>query len=114
TYKLVQSGPEVPADECELSASSIEVVIRWGASVLHVAHLTPPRPFYVGEAQGKGQKCDFFLPEEKLGARRIPLLGAGRDGNVRLVIPAGATGSITLPGDKPRTVAAVLASGKAE
>src|SRR4051812_2109599 len=89
TYKLVQSGPEVPAEECEREVAAVEVVIRWGDSVLHVAHLTPPRSFYVGEEQAKGLKCDFFLPEEKIGSRRMPLLLADARGDVRLVISAG-------------------------
>jgi hypothetical protein len=112
TYKLVKNGPEVSAEECESNVASIEIVIRWGANVLHVAHLTPPRSFYVGEEQGKANKCDFFLPEEKLGARRIPLLLKDQRGDVRLVIPAGATGSITLPGDKSKPLADVLAGGE--
>src|SRR5262245_29625655 len=56
TYQLVQSGPAVPAEECELPVAAVEVMIRWGATVLHVAHLTPVRSFFVGEDEGKGNK----------------------------------------------------------
>ncbi|MFO0759519.1 MAG: AgmX/PglI C-terminal domain-containing protein [Byssovorax sp.] len=114
TYKLVQSGPEVASEECELATSAVEIMIRWGTTVLHVAHLTPPRSFFVGERQEKGAACDFQLPAEKLGADRLPLVLASGEGNVRLVIPAGATGTITLAGGAAQTVAAVLASGKAQ
>jgi hypothetical protein len=113
TYQLVQSAPAVPADDCELPVAAVEVMIRWGAAVLHVAHLTPVRSFFVGEDDGKGKKSDFFLPEEKLGARRLPLVLAD-GGSVRLVIPAGATGSITRAGEKARSVRDLLAAGEAE
>ncbi|MEO7328555.1 MAG: FHA domain-containing protein, partial [Minicystis sp.] len=114
TYKLVQNGPEVSAEECELPASAVEIVIRWGTAVLHVAHLTPPRSFFVGEESSKVAKCDFSLPAEKLGATRMPVVIARGEGNLRLVIPAGASGSVTLAGASMQSVAAVLASGKAE
>jgi hypothetical protein len=116
TYQLVQSGPAVPADECETTAAAVEIMIRWGSTVLHVAHLTPVRSFWLGEdvAKGsKGDKADFFLPEEKLGARRAPLVLA-IGGSAHLVLPAGAFGSITMPGAAPKSVAQVLASGAAE
>jgi hypothetical protein len=113
TYQLVQSGPAVAAEECEIAVAAIEVVIRWGATVLNVAHLTPPRSFWVGEDESKAQKSDFFLPEEKLGARRMPLVIA-ENGAVKLVIPAGATGTITFAGEKAMSVRDLLASGKTE
>jgi hypothetical protein len=114
TYQLVQSGPAVPSEECEVQAAAAEVMIRWGETVLHVAHLTPPRSFYVGEDQGKGMKSDFFLPEEKLGVSRMPILLVSADGAVRMVIPATATGTVTLAGEKSKSVRDLLASGKAE
>jgi hypothetical protein len=114
TYKLVQSGPAVPAEECETAVAAVEILIRWGSTVLHVDHLTPPRSFFVGEDQGKGQpRADFFLPEEKLGTRRMPVVLVS-GGAVRLVIPAGATGSVTLPGGAAKSVAEMLASGATE
>ncbi len=112
TYELVKSGPPVPAEECELPVAAVEVMIRWGAAVLHVAHLTPVRSFWVGEDLGKGQKSDFFLPEEKLGARRLPLVLA-REGAVVLVIPAGATGSVELAGEPAKPVGDLIATGAA-
>ena len=116
TYQLVQSGPAVPAEDCETAVAAVEILIRWGTTVLHVGHLTPPRSFFVGEDEGQGSarvKSDFFLPEEKLGARRVPVvLVAG--GVVRLVVPAGATGTVTLAGRAPQTVAALLAAGSVE
>jgi hypothetical protein len=112
TYALVQSGPSVPAEECETATLSVEVMIRWGATVLHVAHLTPVRSFWVGEAEGKADKCDFFLPEEKLGARRIPVILA-EGGRVSVVVPANATGTIAFAGEAAKDVRTLVGAGNA-
>lgn len=52
-------------------------------SVLHVAHLSPPRAFHVGEEQGKHIGCDFLLPSEKLGASARPARPGRRRPRVR-------------------------------
>lgn len=111
TYKLVQNGPEVPAEECEVAVAAVEIMIRWGATVLHVAELAPPRSFHVGESEKGEAKSDFFLPAEKLGARRVPVVLADH-GSVKLVIPSGATGSVTLPGAAAKSVADLGASAE--
>ncbi len=98
TYALVQSAPSVPAEECEVDAASVEIVIRWGATVLNVAHLTPPRSFFVGEDAGKDAGVDFSLPAAKLGASRLPVVRKTADGSARIVIPAGAKGTATIGG----------------
>jgi Inner membrane component of T3SS, cytoplasmic domain len=111
TYTLVKSTADVPAEEVEdVRASSVEVMILWDTSVLHVQHLTPPRSFYVGEEQGKGAACDYFIPSEKLGTTRAPLLLADR-GAVSLVIPAQATGSIEIAGQPKMTVREAVEKG---
>ncbi|WP_437991119.1 AgmX/PglI C-terminal domain-containing protein [Sorangium sp. So ce145] len=112
TYALVKSAPDVPADECETDALSLEVIIRWGNTPLHVAHLTPPRAFHVGEAEGPGGGCDFFLPAERLGAARAPLVLVGEGGEVSAVIPPGASGSIEF-GSCRMTIAQAIATGRA-
>ncbi len=101
TYAMVKNGPDVPSEEVESAdAEAVEVTVLWGTNVLSVSHLSPPRAFYVGEDQGKHTACDFFVPAEKIGATRMPLVLGDATGS-RLVIPAGATGHVTLPG-KPR------------
>jgi hypothetical protein len=78
-------------------------MILWGTSVLHVSHLTPPRDFYVGEDQRKNFACDFFIPVEKIGTTRLPVvLGNGRA--VNLVLPPGANGFVKLPGQPSMTI----------
>jgi pSer/pThr/pTyr-binding forkhead associated (FHA) protein len=98
TYSMIKSGPDVSADEVEIAhLQSVEVMILWGSNVLHVSHLTPPRNFYVGEEQGKNFACDFFIPSEKLGTTRLPVV-IGDRASVAVVIPPGARGSVELPG----------------
>lgn len=98
TYTLLKSGPDVSSDEVELShVQSVEVMVLWGTNVLHVSHLTPPRNFYVGEEQGKNFSTDFFIPSEKIGTTRMPVVLAS-GGSISVVLPAGAKGSIEIPG----------------
>lgn len=104
TYQLVKSGPDVPSDEVELPhVQAVEVKVSWGANVLHVSHLTPPRNFYVGEEQGKNFSTDFFIPAEKLGTARMPVVIADA-GSIAVVLPPGATGSVELPGQPRMTL----------
>ncbi|AKT36573.1 AgmX/PglI C-terminal domain-containing protein [Chondromyces crocatus] len=111
TYALVKSAPEVPADEVEVAAVAVEVTIRWGESVLHVAHLSPPRSFYVGEGDER-QRTDFSLPPERLGgATRAPVVVV-EGGTVFAVLLPGAGGTVHVGGDR-RNVAEVIASGQA-
>jgi pSer/pThr/pTyr-binding forkhead associated (FHA) protein len=114
TYTLVKSGPDVPSEEVELPASSVEVMILWDTTVLHVAHLTPPRSFYVGEEEGKNFKCDYFIPSEKIGTTRAPIVLAGRGGDVSVVLLPRATGTIELAGQPKMTVQQAIDSGKAQ
>lgn len=89
TYALVQTGPAIAAEEVELADEALEIVIQWGTSILHVAHLSPPRSFYVGE-----ENADFVLPENALGAKRLPVVIVGEDKVARIVVSASATGSM--------------------
>lgn len=113
TYKLVQSGPSVSSEECEIADLAVEILIRWGTTVLHVGHLTPVRSFWVGESADKAAPCDVSLPAEKLGASRIPVVLA-RNGVAKVVIPPGAKGSFTLAGERAVGIQELIASGKGE
>ena len=99
-YGIVASGPAVSSDEVEVGAQAVEVVIMWGdSSVLHVAHLSPPRDFYVGEeAVGKGvAKTGYLIGSDVLGTDRLPIV-VQAGGGVAVVIPNGATGDVTVGG----------------
>ncbi|WP_437752794.1 vWA domain-containing protein [Sorangium sp. So ce1389] len=82
----------------EAAVRSVEILISWGATVLFVQHLTPPRALDAGERRDDGRPCDVFLPERVLGARRAPLLEVDRAGRVRFVLLAAATGTLALGG----------------
>lgn len=104
TYTMVKSGPDVSPDEVELAhVPAVEVMVLWGSNVLHVSHLAPPRNFYVGEEQSKGLACDFFLPSEKVGTTRMPVV-IGDQGSVAVVMPSNATGTLELPGQPSITL----------
>ncbi len=114
TYTLVKSSPDVPAEEVEIPAQSIEVMIMWDTMVLHVSHLTPPRSFYVGEEEGKNFTCDYFIPTEKLGTTRAPIVLADRGGSISVVLLPRATGTIEIAGQPKMTVQQAIESGRTQ
>jgi hypothetical protein len=88
-YVMVQSTGPVDPGECEqFGAEAIEVTVSWGASVLHVAHLAPPRAFYVGHGENAG--LDFLLPPEVAPFARVAIVEV-EGGVARAVAPLGAT-----------------------
>jgi hypothetical protein len=92
----------VDVEVVDTQAPSLDVLVRWGASVLHVAHLAPPRTFHVGVAP---HECDCVLPASLLGASRVPLVVVDRRGSVWLVVLPGATGTIAVPGQPEAALA---------
>ena len=84
-------GGDRPGPPALEAALALEVVIAWGPNaLLHVAHLSPPRSFHLGEsADAHEPASDFSLDVSALGVKRLPLIleDAGR---VQVVIPAGA------------------------
>jgi len=90
-YKVMQAGPEVVSHEVESAAAAVEVRISWGRNLLHVAHLSPPRPYHVGESSTGALKADYFVPQEKLGGQDVVALVAA--GPTAVVLP-GATATI--------------------
>ena len=114
TYQLVKSAPDISNEETETHAASVEVMIMWDQMVLHVSHLTPPRSFYVGEEENKSFKCDYFIPSEKLGTTRAPVVLADRGGSVYAVIPQRAKGTIELPGQPKMTVQQAIEGGRTQ
>ena len=111
TYRLVKSGPDVHSDEVENThIPAVEVMILWDATILHVAHLTPPRSYYVGEEEGKAG-ADFRLPSEKIGSTRMPIVIA-HGGSIAAVVPPNAKGSIDIPGSGKMSLEDARAQGK--
>ena len=103
TYTLVKSGPDDSLAEVETADAAVEIMVLWGVNVIHVSHLSPPRNFYVGEDNGKDLKCDFLMPPTILGTTRMPVVVADV-GSLSVVIPAGASGHIELPGQPRMTL----------
>ena len=112
-YVLTKSGPDVNPDEVETSAPAVEVMVLWGDMVLHVSHLSPPRNFYVGEEQGKNLSTDYFIPAEKLGTSRAPIVLA-TGGNIAAVLLPGAKGFVDIPGQGKQKIEEILAAGGAQ
>jgi hypothetical protein len=77
--------------------TAIELLIRWGNSVIHLAELNPPRSFYVGETAGP-HACDCFLPSEILGTERWPLLLV-EGTELACVVHPNAVGSLSVDGE---------------
>jgi hypothetical protein len=102
------SGRAVDTDEAETHPQAVEVLLMWGSTVVHVSHLTPPRPFYVGEALD----CDCFIPSEVLGATRMPLIACAA-GTPSLVLWPRSTGYVDAPGEGRSSLADLVASGRA-
>lgn len=99
TYAMVKGGAPVPSEEVESHASTVEVKISWGKNVLHVDHLTPPRDYFVGDADdtgGKGAGIDFALPDGAVGSR-VQLVSGSATG-VTVLVPTGATGTAQVRG----------------
>lgn len=114
TYALIKAGPDVPADEVEAHAQAVEVRILWDQMVLHVSHLSPPRSFYVGEEEGKNFRCDYFIPSEKLGTTRAPLVLSDGRGSVAAVVLPRSTGTIEVPGQPTMTIQEAIDGGKTQ
>src|SRR5664279_101188 len=99
TYSLLKSGLEVNARDVEVPDSlALEVIVLWGSSVLHVSHSTPPRNFTLGESTGEQGTCDFFIPEEVLGATQFALVTTSEQ-SINILIPPGAKGFFEIPGE---------------
>jgi len=113
SYQLHGGGLPVSADEVETHDQALEVIIMWGEnSVLNVAHLSPPRSFYLGEEAGKqlGDGADFLFGSEVLGADRLPIvLYSG--GHAYAVVPPGAQAELTVSG-QTYMLAELQAQGK--
>jgi TonB family protein len=97
TYSMVASGPAVPAEEVERAEQAVEVVVMWGEQALHVAHLAPPRPFYVGEELDGESAPDWLCGAETLGAPRLPIVLEGAAGP-EVVVPEGANLLVSVDG----------------
>lgn len=86
----------------EIDRACVEIAIAWGGTTLHVAHLSPPRPFWLGAGEA-GLPCDYVVPEEALPATRLEVVTVNEHGDLSVVDASGA--SMTLEAGDERTVA---------
>ncbi len=116
TYQLLKNGPDVNPDEVEMAhVATVEVMVLWGGNALSVAHLTPPRSYYVGEEGASKQvvACDYFVPSEILGTTRAPIVVSRSPGSSSLVILPRSKGTIEIPGQGKMMLEDLVSSGKA-
>lgn len=93
----VRQGTRLPAERdgegaIEDSKEALEIVLSWGESVLFVEHLSPPRPFAVGERFGVengGREAGYSMGREVLGRDYVPIVVETREG-MALSVPEGA------------------------
>jgi FHA domain len=115
TYQLVKSGPEVNSDEVEVRhLNTIEVSVLWDTNVLHTAHLTPPRSYFVGEPDPNPKSkelVDYQVPSEAIGVSRAPVV-IERGGTAAVVFFAGCTGTVQIPGEGNVDIRTLIASGR--
>ncbi|MBN1652869.1 MAG: AgmX/PglI C-terminal domain-containing protein [Deltaproteobacteria bacterium] len=112
-FQLLASGPPIDPVEVETADTTLEVVILWGEqSVLHVAHLSPPRPFSVGDrVDAKGRPAtDFLIAGATLGVDCLPVV-VETHGGFAVVIPSEAEGEIS-KGSRRTGVATLGAEGR--
>lgn len=116
-YQLIKSGPDVPADEVESPATAVAVRILWGRNLLHIDHLNPPRSYYVGEddtaGKNKALAVDYNVPQEKLGASRVPIVIAGAGSSAAVILP-NATGTVEVNGQPKMTLQEAISGGMAQ
>lgn len=94
---MSEPNPLSPSD-LDTGDAAIEVVILWGElSILHIAHISPPRAFTVGDAVDAHGKpaTDFLIGSESLGTERLPIV-VEHGARTAIVIPHGAVGEVTV------------------
>ncbi len=95
SYALIKSARGVRSEEVESDEVAVEVMVMWGSQVLQVVHLSPPRPFSVGEGSPGEVQPDYCIPSDTLRTQLLPLV-VGHRQEATLVIPGHAEGSLEL------------------
>ncbi len=106
SYAMVQAGPAVDPAEIETTTLAVELIVKWSDTVLHVSHMSPARAFSVGE-----QGADLALPSAAGELAKTNVVNVSAAGPVAM-IPAGATASIEVGGQK-LDLATAIANGVA-
>jgi hypothetical protein len=111
-YRLIKSGPDVPLDEVESHLAAVEVRVLWGHNTLDVRHLSPPRPFYVGEPPAGSKMKDVYnTPSEVIGSTMAPVV-VTRGAGATVVIFPRTTGYVMVPGQARMSLTDLVGSGR--
>ena len=68
--------------------AAVRIRIFWGDSLLDIVELSPPRPFFIGDAAVSKLPVDLTIPG--VGAARVPLVTID-EGEPRVRVPFGAS-----------------------
>jgi len=115
-YAIIASGPAVPTAEVETSARAIEVMVLWGErDILQVSHLSPPRPFVIGEGvlspSDVERSVDFRMEADFIGADAMTIASPEGEG-VAVNVPVGATITVRSGASDARSDAALRNGGE--
>ncbi len=90
TFKSRRHATEVAELREQLSAGSLQIIVKWGASTMDVVELNPPAPYVVGT---DAACCDFALPEEAEVDKEFELIHVSQ-GQVWLCVPPDAKATV--------------------
>ncbi|MFO0548098.1 MAG: AgmX/PglI C-terminal domain-containing protein [Polyangiaceae bacterium] len=82
SYEMIPAGNAIDTKDADGEGTTLEIVIRWGESVLAIQHLETARSFFVGE-----EGCDHLVPSDKLGSSRAPLVLVEGSDSFAVVLP---------------------------
>jgi hypothetical protein len=105
-YGIAVNGPPLTPAESERDDLAVEVRVRWGADLLRVVHLDPPRSFTIGDLGS-----DLVVDLEALGSTRARLVAVSPSGPVAVAPPG--TRALIRVGARQLTLAQALADGVA-
>jgi hypothetical protein len=82
-----------------LAHPAVEITVRWGGTVVHVTRVAAPRRFILGDG-GPTVRCDYALPENKLGDTQHELVRFEYGRPVVFVPEAAAPTPTAAPGTR--------------
>lgn len=77
---------------------TLEVIVRWGHSVLRVAHVDPERGFSLGQPQLRGEHVDFPASPELIGCQQLQVFSLDANAGFCAVLPRQSSGRLLRDG----------------
>ena len=96
--------------ETDTADDALEVRVLWGSELLQVTHLSPPRPFVVGERDD----TDFTLPASVLGSVReeIPMRDGAHTAGGLIFQVRNVASATRVGGATPNAITANIAAAR--